>query len=298
MLAALLRRTLLVLVLVGLGLGLAVSRAIQASVAITSMLVVLGAILVPVLVTVWLTSLTVVRSRGPGSARVWWRSLVGECVASLRVFLLRQAWAASPPAFQKALAQPERIPVLLVHGYICNHRVWDDLARDLRRAGHPVMTVNLEPVFTSIDNYAPLIEAAVGNLCHETGAAKVALVGHSMGGLAIRAWMRRHGGDRVARVITLGTPHVGTRVDPHPVTANSRQMVLNSPWLQELAASESPATRSLIRIALSTHDNIVYPQRQQVLEGASVTVFDGLGHLELVLDARARQWVLQQLEGI
>jgi hypothetical protein len=50
-----------------------------------------------------------------------------------------------------------------------------------------------------------------------------------------------------------------------------------------------------MRIALTPQDNIVYPQREQVLEGVPVTVFDGLGHLELCLHSTVIAWVLRQL---
>jgi len=118
-----------------------------------------------------------------------------------------------------------------------------------------------------------------------------------MGGLAIRAWMRACGTGRVAQVITLGTPHAGTRIDRRPQTENGKQMLWHSDWLQKLAANESTATRSLMKTALTPQDNIVFPQREQVLEGAPVTVFDGLGHLELILNPPVITWVLQQLGG-
>ncbi len=187
---------------------------------------------------------------------------------------------------------------MLVHGYLCNHRIWDALTERLRRAGHPVQEVDLEPVFTSIDNYTARVNQAVESLCRQTGAAHVALIGHSMGGLVIRSWMRAHGTDRVARVLTLGTPHAGTQI-VHPYsTPNGRQMVWQSAWLQELAASESAGTRNLMRIALTPQDNIVYPQRQQGLEGVPVTEFEGLGHVELCTNTSVANWVLEQLSDV
>ena len=79
----------------------------------------------------------------------------------------------------------------------------------------------------------------------------------------------------------------------HGVTGAGYYTVLElHRWLQDLAASESPATRALLRIALTPQDNIVYPQREQVLPGAPVTVFDGLGHLQLCLAPAVIAWVL------
>lgn len=250
----------------------------------------------PLMTALAVTLKTAIQSRARGAPAAWWRSLLGEYVAGIRLYMLQQPWTVEPPQFLPTTTSAATgIPVLLVHGYISNHRVWDAMSSALRSAGHPVLAVDLEPLFASIDDYAPCIEQAVSELCRQTGSKKIALIGHSMGGLVIRAWLRAHGHDRVARVITLGTPHVGTQIDPHPRTPNGQQMAWHSDWLQALSASESEATRALFRIGLTQQDNIVFPQREQVLEGVQATVFDGLGHLALCLNRAVMVWVLRQL---
>ncbi len=222
-----------------------------------------------------------------GGNAVWWRAWWGEVITSTYVFLLRMPWTirapAVLPATHTAPGQPA-LPVLLVHGFLCNHRVWDDMLPALRGAGHPVLGVNLEPLFTSIDNYAPLIEQAVQRLRRDTGAPQVLLLGHSMGGLAIRAWLRAHGSGRMAGVVTLGTPHWGTRIAQHVHTPNGRQMGWNSAWVQQLAAGETAQLRARMAIGITPQDNIVFPQRAQVLDGAQVQEFEGRGHLQLCRD--------------
>ena len=291
MLARLLRRLLLTQFLLGAALGYWFGGAVVA--------LLLGAVL-PFAVMVVTDIISALRSRADEPASVWWRALWGEFAAGIQVFILRQPWTRDTPSVLAPIppTTPARIPVLLVHGYLCNHRVWDNAIHALRRQGHTVQAVNLEPVFASIDHYAHVIEPAVQQLRTATGHDKVVLVGHSMGGLAIRAWMRAHGTAQVARVVTLGTPHAGTQIDPRPRTPNGRQMDWNSAWLQALAASESPATRALLRIALTPQDNIVYPQRAQTLAGITPTVFDGIGHVQMCTDATVAQWLLAQLRGL
>ena len=50
-----------------------------------------------------------------------------------------------------------------------------------------------------------------------------------------------------------------------------------------------------MHIALSPQDNVAYPQLAQVLPGASVTRFSGLGHLQLCCDPKVVDWVLAKL---
>jgi pimeloyl-ACP methyl ester carboxylesterase len=299
MLARLLRRIYFFQLLSGALLGVYAADRLGLSGAAAGAGALLCALLLPLLLQLSVIGASMVQSRPKSAGPLWWRAFGGEFLAALRIFWLQLPWATAksdvcfpdPPR----PTQPWRVPVLLVHGYICNHRVWDKMARALHQAGHPVLAITLEPLFTSIDDYAPQIQQAVRQLQQATGAAQVALVGHSMGGLVIRSWLQHHGSADVARIITLGTPHQGTQMASWSPTTNAAQMAWYSPWLQALQASETAASRQLMHIALTQHDNIVYPQREQVLADASVTEFKGLGHLELCLDAQVIQWLLQKL---
>lgn len=292
MLARLLRFLLAIQALLGMALGYLLHRWVHAP--LWGMAV--WVLALPLAVTLVLTLETSRRSRAPGTPMaLWWAAVWGEFLAGVRIFLLRQPWTRGTPGVLPATITAQRLPVVLVHGYLCNHRIWDDVAADLLAQGHAVIAVNLEPLFTSIDDYAPIVETAVTTLLQATGARQVVLLGHSMGGLAIRAWMRAHGTTRVARVLTLGTPHAGTRVEPNTRTPNGRQMLWHSPWLAALLAAEPPATRALVHIALTPQDNIVFPQREQVLPDVPVTEFPGIGHLQMCLDADVRAWVLKHI---
>ena len=262
----------------------------------------LGAVVVtsalPFVVLILVNIYTAVISRGPEPWGKWLTSLLGECRASIVIFLLHQPWTNKQPELLQATCDQQRIPVVLVHGYLCNHRIWDDVAPKLRAQGHAVFAVNLEPLFCSIDTYAAVVESAVQTLLAQSQHERVALVGHSMGGLAIRAWLRVHGSDRAARVLTLGTPHVGTQIPQHIKSKNGNQMTWKSGWLDTLTACETPATHRLLRIALSPQDNIVYPQRAQVLPNMTPTVFEGIGHLQMCLDPAVSQWLKDQLAEV
>lgn len=290
MLAQLLRRILLVQTLAGAVVGYWLWGSVLAALAL--------ALLVPVATMLLTDVLTALITRAPEPWRDWWRALGGEMVAGVVVFLLRQPWERRAPRYQAATGSTPRVPVVLVHGYLCNHRIWDTTAAQLRAQGHAVFAVDLEPVFASIDDYAPILESAVTSALLNSGQTQVALVGHSMGGLAIRAWMRKHGTDRVARVLTLGTPHVGTKLAKGSRTPNGLQMLWGSPWLTTLAAGEDDALRSLLRVAITPQDNIVYPQRPQTLPGITATVFPGIGHLQMCLDPDVNAWVLRELADL
>jgi hypothetical protein len=296
MLARLLRFAILMLVLAGLGISYMLHS--HGHMPLWSLLA--GATLMPIVCVLIVLGIAAIQSNAGESRRAWWQSLLGENMAGIRLFLLKQPWTTATPAVLPATAATERqvVPVVLVHGFLCNHRLWDDVEGPLRAQGHNVLAVNLEPVFASIDHYVAIIDAAVTELCQRTGVNQVALVGHSMGGLAIRAWIRAQGSQRVARVVTLGTPHVGTQAKPNGQTRNGRQMGWQSLWLKEFDASETQAIRSLFRIAITAQDEIVFPQRLQTMPGVTAMVFEGIGHLQMCLNPSVIAWLATQLAGL
>lgn len=186
-------------------------------------------------------------------------------------------------------------PVLLIHGYVNNAGALFILWRAIKSAGLGVHTVNLEPVYADIDHYAALIEARLTQIQHAAGGRRVTLVCHSMGGLAARAYLRAHGGARVARVITLGTPHAGTILAVTAAGANGRQMRAHSAWLAELAKFERDAWPCPMASVFSHDDNVVVPQLSAQLPGARNLPLAGIGHLSLPMAPTVADLVVAEL---
>lgn len=196
-------------------------------------------------------------------------------------------------------------PVLLLHGYVANSGYWARLTPLLDAARISHATVDLEPMIGDIDGYVPAVEEAARALLAATGSDQLVVVAHSMGGLVARAWLRRHGTARVARVITLGTPHHGTSLARFGLGANAAQMrrsgdaaAPESAWLRTLAASESTATRALITSIYSYHDNIVAPQLSSRLPGARNIEFGGMGHVALGSNPRVLAEVMREIGAV
>lgn len=231
--------------------------------------------------------------------RAWW----GETRTGLAVFGWRQPF--------RSTAEPDYLPVLaagaaprrgvvLVHGFFCNRGFWTPWLRALRQRGHAFVAVNLEPLFGSIDAYAAQIERAVRDVHQATGCAPV-LVCHSMGGLAVRAWLRartRHvamaGGPAIAHVVTIGTPHHGTLLARFGHGQNARQMRWHSDWLAQLAGDET-AGYAAFTCWYSNCDNIVGPASTATLPGADNRLIPACGHVELAFEPRILGSVLAQL---
>lgn len=192
-----------------------------------------------------------------------------------------------------AAPEDSRPPILLIHGYGCSRACWWWLRAHLEAAGWSVATISLEPIYTSIDDYVDPVARRVDEVLAAIGATQLVLVGHSMGGLVSRAYLQRYGGARVARLVTLGTPHQGSELARLGFGDNGRQMRPHSPWLQALASP--PASVDTVAL-YSPQDNFVMPPALLELRGAQNQAIAGVGHLAMLYSPRVVQALLTVLE--
>ena len=276
----------------------------------------IGAVLI-VLGTVWLLALqfVVFAWMGRDSAVAWpsFRQLVAagweELRCVIRLFGWHQAFRSRALADHLSPATRGRRGVVFIHGFVSNRGLWVDWMRRLRHLEHAYVAVDLEPVLCSIDDYAPIIEAAVRQVTDATGLAPV-LVCHSMGGLAARAWLRQQADKtRVAQVVTLGTPHHGTalaRLQWWALGRNALEMNRHSAWLLDLAEDEKKKSKEKAISAdytsfvcyYSNSDNIVFPATTGCLPGADNRYVPGVAHVALVCQERVMAESLQLIQSV
>lgn len=228
------------------------------------------------------------------------RLFAGEYCATM----VCSSWGMPFQRFDKRIfTDTTALPVVLIHGYGCNSGYWHWMSKALQEAHITHYAVDMEPVFGSIDGYAPLVHEAVQRLVLESGQQQIVIVAHSMGGLAARAYLRDHGHANIAKVITLGTPHHGTTIANFGIGINCGEMNwlgraeegTSSEWLHKLAATEDAATRAVILSIYSHHDNIVSPQISSHLPGAENIAISGIGHVALALDAGIQARVIDEI---
>ncbi|MEU3723577.1 alpha/beta fold hydrolase [Streptomyces sp. NPDC031705] len=194
-------------------------------------------------------------------------------------------------------------PVLLLHGFTDNRSVFVLLRRALGAGGRRrVETYNHSPFTRDLRVTARHLARRVEELCERSGQDRVDLVGHSLGGLVARYYVQRLGGDaRVRTLVTLGTPHGGTRVAPfmdaHPLV---RQMRPDSEVMTELRA---PAPGCLTRFVAfwSEFDALMAPTgtariQHPDLDATNVQV-TGIGHLALPVHPAVITAVRRALDG-
>lgn len=154
-------------------------------------------------------------------------------------------------------------PVIFVHGYFQNRADFIALARAARRA-------NLGPLYgwnynwtSGVETCARRLAAFVEAVCRETGKPQVALVAHSLGGvIALEYLATPAGAERVARCVTIGSPHAGVNWRAGMVGKSAKELHARSQYMQ--STSLRPVPVGVLSI-FSTHDNIVHPKSTSAL---------------------------------
>src|SRR5258705_10974467 len=119
------------------------------------------------------------------------------------------AFGTLPPV--QAHTAPAARPVLLVHGFGGTKSSWSFLARTLRARGLTVEAITYAPFGTSVEQLADPLAVEVERMLAQTGADKVHLVGHSLGGVVIaQAIADVLLSGQVDTVVTLGAPFGGS----------------------------------------------------------------------------------------
>lgn len=192
---------------------------------------------------------------------------------------------------------PAAAPVLLLHGVLCNGAMWLDWIRRLPARGlGPVYALSYGPPLLPIEAFAEQTAVKIDAILAATGARQVTLVGHSMGGLVARAYLQRHGGAKVCKLVTIGTPHHGSVHAWMFPGACLAQMRPGSAWLEALNRDEGSTPPVPIVSLWSWHDSMVAPQKSSWLADANNVELIGIGHNALLADASVFERVAGEME--
>jgi pimeloyl-ACP methyl ester carboxylesterase len=194
-------------------------------------------------------------------------------------------------------------PILLVHGMVDNRSIFTVLRRALRRRGFGrVLALNYSPLTNDVRAAAVRLGERVDLICEQTGFERIHLIGHSMGGLVARYYVQRLGGDRrVHTLVTLGSPHSGTRAASFVPLRLARQLRPSGDVVRELGEPAADCQTRFVAV-WSDLDQLIVPTSAARIEHpdlrASNVLVPGVGHMSLPIDRRAVHVIATTLAGL
>jgi triacylglycerol lipase len=191
-------------------------------------------------------------------------------------------------------------PILLLHGLVDNRSIFTVLRRALRRRGFGrIWTMNYHVLTHDVRSAAKRLAATVDAICEQTGYERIHVIGHSMGGIIARYYVQRMGGDaRIHTLVTLGSPHGGTRAAHLLPRGVLRQLTARSDVIAELAAP-APACRTRFVSFWSDLDALISPKDSARIDHPDLHVRNvfvrGVGHMSLPIDGRVTREIAATL---
>jgi esterase/lipase len=195
----------------------------------------------------------------------------------------------SPPGANDFSCKPtshHTRPIVLVHGTAADMSIsWNSLSPMLADQGYCVFALDyggrgLGP----IEDSAATLKDFIDHVLDSTGARKVAIVGHSQGGMMPRYYMKFLGGAKdVAELIGLVPSNHGTDTPLAPLVPNCPaclEQVAGSPFLQKLNEGDETPGKRISYTQITT--NVVVQDKCP----ADITE-----HVGIIYDPVALQWV-------
>jgi len=170
----------------------------------------------------------------------------------------------------------DKTPIIFVHGLYHNHTAWYLYLRWFRRWGWShVRAINLRGKFRSIHELARILADEVEKVLAESQSDHVDLVGQSMGGLVIRSYLTENSARaKIRRVVTLGSPHAGSKLAVLGLGQAAKEMIPGSAFLESLNQGVQIPESGRFYAIYTIVDNMVLPNESTKLP------WDGVKNLE------------------
>lgn len=173
-------------------------------------------------------------------------------------------------------------PILFVHGFTGSASAWNTMKPRFQADGweaNHLMAISYNSYQSNV-TIANTIASSVNTLKAQTGAAKVDIVTHSMGGLSTRYYLKNLGGTaNVDDWVSLAGPNHGTvwAAGCFFLTPCS-QMIPGSSFLNGLNSGDETPGAVSYGTWWSACDEIITPDESVILSGATNTQTACIGH--------------------
>jgi triacylglycerol lipase len=190
--------------------------------------------------------------------------------------------AASVLALSLPAVAQARDPILFVHGWNSSASTWNAVVGRFAADGWTSAELNTWSYNTAQSNAttAQQLASKVNSVLAATGAARLDLISHSMGGLSTRYYVKNlGGGPKVDEFVSLAGPNHGTS------TANlcfwntsCFEMRPGSSFLNALNSGDETPSTPRYGTWWSPCDEVINPDTSTILSGAANTQTSCLSH--------------------
>lgn len=179
-------------------------------------------------------------------------------------------------------------PIIFVHGFASSGQIWGTMIGSLVADGWLASDITNWSYDTTISNVtiAQQLKTKADSALAATGALKIDIIAHSMGGLSSRYYARELGGsDKIEAWVSLGGPNHGTTTANFCGLQSCLEMRPGSSFLTSLNTGDETPGAPRYGTWRTPCDNVTTPPESVILVGATNTETACLGHSDLYQNA-------------
>jgi hypothetical protein len=216
---------------------------------------------------------------------------LGTVVAVLAIPLGALPWR------RISAAHDERPPIVFVPGYLMTRSCMWVLRRRLAAAGWPdAVGYNYRTLRGDFHAAARGLRALIEGIAAKGSGSEIVVIAHGMGGLVTRLCFREWARPPVRALVTLGTPHRGSKLCALALDPMAQEMRPGSALLDALGEDDELPRRLDVTAIYSSFDLTVIPSSAAQYPGASNIEIEGVGHVGLLWSSRVVELIRENLE--
>lgn len=189
--------------------------------------------------------------------------------------------------------------IVLVHGFLEMGGNFNALRKRLQKRGYECLVPRLRPSDGrgGLENMAEGLKRDIDNAFGPE--EPIAIIAFSMGGLVSRHYLQQLGGaSRCLQLITVSSPHHGTRAAWFYPTKGAEQMRPGSAFLAKLAASDSMLGEMPVISYRTPMDLVILPPASSVWRRAENLAFPVLMHPLMLSSGAVLRDIEHRLAGL
>jgi len=178
-------------------------------------------------------------------------------------------------------------PILFVHGYSSNGSTWNEMLASFRAVGYTdseLFAISYNSNQSNVTT-AQQLKTKVDEIRAQTGWASIDIIGHSMGSLSSRYYLKNLGGQsKVDAWVSLAGANHGTTTAKFCFSPSCKEMRPNSSFLTSLNSGDETPGPVRYRTWWSACDTTINPDSSVSLVGAINTKTACIGHSAMLTD--------------
>jgi len=237
---------------------------------------------------------------GKKTALLILRAILAGTLSILLFFVLypfgyiARLWNPARP--DKSCTRP---PVLLIHGYGHNRSAWIYYLFRLKRAGYKnAYTFHYPGIGSNFQDIAERLKKHIATISQQHNNHRVALIGHSLGGLLVRAVLKDpETAGRACAAATLCAAHQGSKLAVFAVSRLGRGLVYQGDLVSSINKTPSPDSPPKLNIYSPIDNLVIPPDALHTHEPGWTAYMTGpVSHINVLLDRKTADKAISFLD--